>query len=122
MKLLLLKFQPLFILKEHQYLKSYTTHKMEQFIYPTLTAFFAAFITWLFSMRKSLALDRAAELDNAVNAVKYYRDLLDDITARLTAATETIKTMEIQHRELMVVNQQLVDELQKFKQLNGKQQ
>lgn len=95
---------------------------MEQFIYPTLTAFFASFITWLFSMRKSLALDRAAELDNAVNAVKYYRDLLDDITARLTSATETIKTMEIQHRELMVVNQQLVDELQKFKQLNGKQQ
>ena len=95
---------------------------MEQFIYPTLTAFFASFITWLFSMRKSLALDRAAELDNAVNAVKYYRDLLDDITARLTAATETIKTMEIQHRELMMVNQQLVDELQKFKQLNGKQQ
>lgn len=95
---------------------------MEQFIYPTLTAFFASFITWVFSMRKSLALDRAAELDNAVNAVKYYRDLLDDITARLTAATETIKTMEIQHRELMVVNQQLVDELQKFKQLNGKQQ
>lgn len=94
---------------------------MEQFIYPTLTAFFASFITWLFSMRKSLALDRAAELDNAVNAVKYYRDLLDDISARLTAATETIKTMEIQHRELMVVNQQLVDELQKFKQLNGKQ-
>ncbi|KQX14434.1 hypothetical protein ASC72_18940 [Flavobacterium sp. Root420] len=73
-------------------------------------------------MRKSLAQDRAAELDNAVNAVKYYRDLLDDITARLTAAKETIKTMEIQHRELMMINQQLVDELQKFKQLNGKQQ
>lgn len=94
---------------------------MEQFLYPTLTAFFAALITWLFSKRKSLAEDRAAELDNAVNAVKYYRELLDDITKRLTAATETIKTMERQHRELMLVNQQLVDELQKFKQLNGKQ-
>jgi hypothetical protein len=94
---------------------------MEQFVYPTLTAFFAALITWLFSQRKSLAQDRAAELDNAVNAVKYYRELLDDIAVRLTAATETIKTMEIQHRELMLINQQLVDELQKFKQLNGKQ-
>ncbi|KAF2507121.1 cell wall anchor protein [Flavobacterium zhairuonense] len=93
---------------------------MEQFLYPTLTAFFAGFITWFFSMRKSLAEDRAAELDNAVSAVKYYRDLLDDITARLTAATETIKKMEIQHKELMLINQQLVDELQKFKQLNGK--
>lgn len=93
---------------------------MEHFLYPTLTAFFASLITWFFSMRKSLAEERAAELDNAVNAVKYYRELLDDITVRLTAATETIKTMEIQHRELMLVNQQLVDELQKFKQLNGK--
>lgn len=93
---------------------------MDQFLYPTLSAFFAAVTTWLFSMRKTLATDRAAELDNAVNAVKYYRELLDDISARLTAATETIKNMEIQHRELMKVNQQLVDELQKFKQLNGK--
>jgi hypothetical protein len=94
---------------------------MEQFLYPTLTAFFAALITWFFSIRKTLAEDRAAELDNAVNAVRYYRELLDDITMRLTAATETIKPMEIQHRELMLINQQLVDELQKFKQLNGKQ-
>lgn len=94
---------------------------MEQLIYPTLTAFFASFVTWLFSFRKNRAQDRAAELDNAVNAVRYYRELLDDITGRLTAATETIKTMERQHRELMLVNQQLVDELQKFKQLNGKQ-
>jgi hypothetical protein len=94
---------------------------MEQFIYPTLTGFFAALITWFFSKRKTLAEDRASELDNAVNAVKYYRELFDDIAIRLTAATETIKMMEIQHRELMLVNQQLVDELQKFKQLNGKQ-
>jgi hypothetical protein len=93
---------------------------MEQFVYPALTAFFATLITWFFSKRKSLAEDRGAELDNAVTAVKYYRDLLDDMATRLTAAYETIKTMEIQHRELMLVNQQLVDELQKFKQLNGK--
>lgn len=93
---------------------------MEQVVYPTLTAFFAALITYLFSKRKNLAEDRAAELDNAVTAVKYYRDLLDDMANRLTAATETIKTMEIQHRELMGINQHLVEELQKFKQLNGK--
>ena len=95
---------------------------METILYPTLTAFFASFITWFFSMRKSLAQDRAAELDNAVNAVKYYRDLLDDITTRLTAATEIIKTMEIQKRELMMANQQLMDELQKSKQLRTKEQ
>lgn len=71
-------------------------------------------------MRRTLAQDRAAELDNAISAVKYYRDLLDDITARLTAATETTKKMELQHKELMFINQQLADELQKFKKLNKK--
>ncbi|MDN3671502.1 hypothetical protein QWY99_22125 [Flavobacterium branchiarum] len=93
---------------------------MDQFVFPILTAFFSALITYIFSKRKNLAEDRAAELDNAVNAVKYYRDLLDDMASRLTAATETIKTMEAQHRELMGINQHLVEELQKFKQLNGK--
>lgn len=92
---------------------------LEQFLFPTLTAFFAALTTWLFSKRKTQAEDRAAELDNAVNAVKYYRELLDDLSARLTAATETIKNMEEQHRELMLINQQLVDELQKIKQQNS---
>lgn len=95
---------------------------MEQFLYPTLTAFFAAFITWFFSMRKTLAQDRAAELDNAVSAVKYYRDLLDDITARLTAATENVKKAEMQNNELTQINQQLTNELQKFKSVNGKHQ
>lgn len=93
---------------------------MEQILYPTLTAFFAALITWFFSMRKSLAEDRASELDNAVNAVKYYRDLLDDITARLTVSIETIKKMETQNKELVLINQQLTVELQKIKQVNEK--
>lgn len=93
---------------------------MEHFLYPTLTAFFGAFITWFFSMRKTLAQDRAAELDNAVNAVKYYRDLLDDITARLTIATENIKKMEMQNNELTRINQRLSDELLKTKPLNKK--
>lgn len=93
---------------------------MEQSVFTILTAFFTGLVTWYFSKRKNLAADRAAELDNAVNAVKYYRELLDDMASRLTAATETIKKMELQHRELMVINQHLVEELQKFKQLNGK--
>lgn len=93
---------------------------MEQFLYPTLSAIAAAVITWFSSKRKTLAEDRAAELDNAVNAVKYYRELLDDMANRLASAMATIKDMELQHRELMTVNQGLIEELQKFKQLNGK--
>jgi hypothetical protein len=94
---------------------------MENFLYPTLTALFGAVITWFFSMRKTLAQDRAAELDNAVNAVKYYRDLLDDITSRLTIATENIKKIERQNNELIHINQQLTDELLKLKPLKEEQ-
>lgn len=93
---------------------------MERLIYPSLSAFFSALLTWWFSKRKNLAEDRASELDNAVKAVKYYQDMLDDMALRLTSAYETIKSMEAQHRELMLINQQLVEELQKFKQLTGK--
>jgi chromosome segregation ATPase len=93
---------------------------MEQFVYPVLTVFFTALVTWFFSRRKNLAQDRAAELENAINAVKYYRELLDDMAARLQSANETIATLEKQLHDLMVTNQSLVVELQKFKQLNGK--
>lgn len=93
---------------------------MENLIIPSVAGFVTALITWFFSRRKSLAEDRGVELDNAITAVKYYREMLDDMGVRLTSATATIKAMELQHRELMLINQQLVDELQKFKQLNGK--
>ncbi len=95
---------------------------MNQYIALVIAIISSSFFTRLFFKRKTLAEDRAAELDNAVTAVKYYRDLLDDMATRLTSAIETIKKMEIEHRELMKINQELVDELQKFKQLNGKAQ
>ena len=94
---------------------------MEQFIFPALSSFVAAIITWFFSRRKSLAEDRSAELDNVAKAVKYYQDMLDDLATRLAQAIQQMKQMEIDQRALMEENRHLIDELQKFKQLNGKQ-
>lgn len=86
---------------------------MEQFIYPTLTAFFAALITWFFS-RKS------TEIDNEIKSADFYRGLLDDATKRLNQAIDTINERDEKIKVLMLEIELLTDELKKFKQLNGK--
>lgn len=86
---------------------------MEQFLYPTLTAFFAALITWLFS-RKS------TEIDNEIKSADFYRNLLDDATRRLNEAIDTITSQDIKIKSLMIEIETLTTELRKYKQLNGK--
>lgn len=107
---------------------------MEQFLYPTLTAFFAALITWFFS-RKS------TEIDNEGKSALFYQNLLDDATKRINQCLEIIENLNIkvterdkvierqevekqqlQHhiKELMDSNESLINEMRKFKQLNGK--
>ena len=86
---------------------------MEQFLYPTLTAFFAALITWFFS-RKSTAID------NEIKSADFYRGLLDDAMKRLNQAIDTINERDEKIKVLMEEIELLTDELRKFKQLNGK--
>lgn len=100
---------------------------MEQFLYPTLTAFFAALITWFFS-RKS------TEIDNEIKSADFYRNLLDDATRRLNEAIDTIvaqdvkikslidviSAQDIKIKSLMIEIETLTTELRKYKQLNGK--
>ncbi|BFM42681.1 hypothetical protein CFS9_13220 [Flavobacterium sp. CFS9] len=86
---------------------------MDQFLYPTLTAFFAALITWFFS-RKS------TEIDNEIKSADFYRNLLDDATRRLNQAIDTINERDEKIKVLMLEIELLTDELKKFKQLNGK--
>ncbi|MBF2708775.1 hypothetical protein [Flavobacterium soyangense] len=86
---------------------------MEQFLYPTLTAFFAALITWFFS-RKS------TEIDNEIKSADFYRNLLDDATRRLNEAIDTITAQDVKIKSLMAEIESLTVEIRKYKQLNGK--
>lgn len=86
---------------------------MEQFLYPTLTAFFAALITWFFS-RKS------TEIDNEIKSADLYRKLLDDATKRLNVAIDTITAQDVKIKSLMAEIESLTTEIRKYKQLNGK--
>lgn len=106
----------------------------EILIAPVLLSFFAAVITWLFARESNkhkiaaLAIENdnlkisleSNKLDNEIKSAKYYQDLLDDLYQRLDKTIAELNKSEERHRNLMAVNRELVNELQKFKQLNGK--
>lgn len=92
----------------------------EQILTPVLITFFTALVTWFFT-RKIKKLDLGSKnTDNEIKSSKYYQGLLDDFSKRLDSAIDELMELEIRHRELMSTNRKLVDELLKFKQLNGK--
>lgn len=107
---------------------------MYPFLYPILTAFFAALITWFFSRKNT-------EIDLEAKSALFYQNLLDDATKRINQCLEIIDNLNIkvaerdriiesqdiekrqlQHhiKELMDSNESLINEIKKFKQLNGK--
>lgn len=93
---------------------------IEQVIFPIILSFFTALITWFFTQSKSKRDLKAMDIANETKAAKYYQGLLDDMSARLDKAITELMESEERHRTLMDLNRQLVVELQKFKQLNGK--
>jgi hypothetical protein len=109
---------------------------MAQVLYSTFSAFFAALVTWFFS-RKGI------EIENEAKSALFYQNLLDDATKRINQCLEIIENLntkvterdkiierqeiekqQLQHhiKELMDSNESLINEMRKFKQLNGKSQ
>jgi rubrerythrin len=95
---------------------------LEQIVVPVLLTFFTALITWFFARAKNKRDLRSQDIENEIKSAKYYQGLLDDMSKRLDKAIEELMASEERHTNLMAVNRNLVVELQKFKQLNGKSQ
>lgn len=111
--------------------------------------------TWYAARRKNTAETQANELDNVDKAVRYYREMVEDLGSRLKTATNELNKVTQLHREsidelteahkqltesrdqleqvktemkaleerfnrLADENRALIDELKKYKQLNGK--
>jgi uncharacterized coiled-coil protein SlyX len=93
-------------------------------------------VTWFFS-RKGI------EIENEAKSALFYQNLLDDATKRINQCLEIIENLntkvterdkiierqeiekqQLQHhiKELMDSNESLINEMRKFKQLNGKSQ
>lgn len=83
--------------------------------------------TWYAARRKNNAEVQANELDNVNKAVGYYREMLDDFAERYKKAIEELEAtkaeleqLEERFTKLAAENRALIQELKKYKQLNGK--
>lgn len=94
-----------------------------------LLAFGTGAATWFFARRKNRAEAVANEIENAQSALKYYREMLEDITSKyrecvneLDKVRKLIRELEDKIDLLANENRQLLEELKKYKQLNGKKE
>lgn len=109
---------------------------MSEVLITALVGILTSVGTWFAARRKNLADVQTSELDNVEKAVKFYREQLEDIAARWKAATDEankmnelykkaisdLNSLEIKFNQLAEENRALLEELKKYKQLNGKKQ
>ncbi|RWX00921.1 hypothetical protein [Flavobacterium cerinum] len=115
---------------------------MNEYILTAIIGIATSCVGWFAAKRKNLAESRATELENVEKAVKMYREMVEDLGAKyktaisdvdalsakykdaisqLHEAKDQLKRADAQLQLMMEENRHLIEELQKFKQLNGKQ-
>lgn len=121
---------------------------MNEVYLTALVTVVSSLATWFAARRKNLADVQGSELENVEKAVKIYREQLQDIGDRWKAASDEamnlnalyktaiqdinklelqvskmqnqVETMQQINAELVEQNKALIEELKKYKQLNGK--
>lgn len=93
---------------------------IQQYIGEAITALVGGFAGWFFTRKKQLAEIQASELDNVDNAVRIYREMIDDLGKQLRTAIAELDEAKRIIKELEQKIEALTVELTKYKQLNGK--
>ncbi|MDR0195614.1 MAG: hypothetical protein LBI73_10870 [Myroides sp.] len=114
---------------------------MNETIIVAVVGLVSSLATWWAARRKTRAEVQMSELDNVEKSLKYYRDIVDDLGNKLreatselyktsnlhreaidelTAAKKVIINLEQRLEQLALQNKELINELRKYKQLNGR--
>lgn len=93
---------------------------LRQYAGEFITGIIAGFAGWFFQRKKQQAEVQASEIENADRALKYYREMVDDLGIRLKEAIQRLNEAETIIKNLEETVEGLTDELKKYKQLNGK--
>ena len=111
---------------------------MEDLIKEHIGAFLATIITgfggWFFARKKANVDVEGVQIENFDKGLLYYQKLVDDLGVRLERSILALQQSEIEKQvviqkfteatknihELEIKVEKLTDELQKYKQLNGK--
>ena len=75
---------------------------------------------WFFGRPKQRLELQSSELDNVDKAVKIYRDMIEDLGAKYANAIDELKKANQRIKDLEASVEELLTELKKYKQLNGK--
>lgn len=91
-------------------------------ILPQIGTFLGVILTgiagFLFGKRKQRAEVSTIELEAAANALKYYREMVDDLGSKLKNSILELDKATQRIKELEDTVELLTDELKKYKQLN----
>ena len=75
---------------------------------------------WFFGRPKQQMELQTSELDNVDKAVKIYREMIEDLGTKYANAIEELKHANQRIKDLEASVEELLTELKKYKQLNGK--
>lgn len=116
---------------------------MNETLIAAAVGFVSSLATWWAARKKNNAEVQASELENVEKSLKFYREIVEDLGSKLREATNELYKTSNLHREaidelntarleikdledrlesLAKQNKELITELRKYKQLNGKRE
>lgn len=84
-------------------------------ILPTLTAFFASIITWIFGRKKAQVEVEAGEITNVQEAIKIWREMANDMKQEVAELKIKVETLTTEIHNLRTENIELRSKLDEDK-------
>jgi len=84
-------------------------------ILPTLTAFFASAITWIFGRKKAQVEVEAGEITNVQEAIKIWREMANDMKQEVAELKIKVETLTTEIHNLRTENIELRSKLDEDK-------
>ena len=84
-------------------------------ILPTLTAFFASAITWVFGRKKAQVEVEAGEITNVQEAIKIWREMANDMKQEVAELKIKVETLTTEIHNLRTENIELRSKLDEDK-------
>lgn len=91
-----------------------------QYLGVFLTAIISGLLGWFFQRKKQYAELQSIEIENAHALLKYYTEMVNSLGGELAKAIKELNAAKQHNKELEIKIEELIEELKKYKQLNGK--
>ncbi len=80
---------------------------LSDIIVPSLTAFFGAFVTWLFGRKKENVEVQGSEITNTQEAIKIWREMAEDMSNKVKELSDKVDALTQEVHNLRSENSDL---------------